>query len=961
MKRHKKRKPKTPGKATARFPLIITLFVIFLILLPTLLYVIKTPSPLSFTIYNKTVPDGLVKHHLALAWFLRNEKILTPERKPFKATSTYKGYFPLANEQDRIQSLAPIASETDIIYIADTYGVYRSEGGFSRTQTGENTSNLIYGGTSQEDVEALQAYLNRDEENTLIAEFNTFATPTPSYIQAQLYEMFRSRWTGWSGQFVEDLSSQGETPSWILAQHEANSSQSWPYTGSGIILYNTNDEFLVLQSNEDIGEKANTFAFTQAGKTLLGQEGSNKYKHLFDIVEPLEGAKVLATYTLDVTPEGLEKLRSHGLEPSFPAIILGETANHKTYYFAGNWAYSPNILRFSTMQGVATAMKYLSEKEQAFYWKIYIPLMRAIIKEAAGRKASPIPPASPVFTSEGTTNLIARTHDNLLQIWTEEGWQDLFIHGVNIGIAMPGKWFTGFPNNKALYYRWLTQIGELGANTVRIYTLLDPQFYNAFALYNRIHHDNPLYLMQEIWPEEQPAGDDYLDETYQREFEQEIEHVVNAIHGNATIEERRGRAWGDYTHDISSYVIGYLVGRELEPHEVEETDNLNAGYTFSGRYLDVTEQATPTEAWLAQSIDYLMEYEEAVYGWQHPVAIVNWPTLDILEHESERNEFGEKIKEYNDRTSVDINQLLEGPAMKAGLFGAYHIYPNYPDFMNNDPSYDSYQDAQGRFRYGGYLKAFKEVHTTYPAVVAEFGIATGMGNAHFSPDGYHHGGKTETEQAEGIIRMFEAMEREGYAGGIIFEWMDEWAKKTWTTEPYMIPYDRQILWHNTIDPEQNYGLLAYEAVKPKKTGALVQEKEGLIQELAVRMDASFLSLDFIFSRQLDFTKEQLLIGLDTYVRDRGELLYSPSLPVQAPSGMEYLVVLDGEETSQILAIPPYNYTNYTFASYPDTRTTGVFAPMSKLINKERALSDKTPIPPHLEDSSLLKSGHFSRF
>ncbi len=28
-----------------------------------------------------------------------------------------------------------------------------------------------------------------------------------------------------------------------------------------------------------------------------------------------------------------------------------------------------------------------------------------------------------------------------------------------------------------------------------------------------------------------------------------------------------------------------------------------------------------------------------------------------------------------------------------------------------------------------------------------------------------------------IIRMFEAMEREGYSGGIIFAWMDEWAKK----------------------------------------------------------------------------------------------------------------------------------------------------------------------------------------
>ena len=53
--------------------------------------------------------------------------------------------------------------------------------------------------------------------------------------------------------------------------------------------------------------------------------------------------------------------------------------------------------------------------------------------------------------------------------------------------------------------------------------------------------------------------------------------------------------------------------------------------------------------------------------------------------------------------------------------------------------------------------------------------------------------------------------------GIIFEWMDEWAKKTWTTEPYMIPYDRHILWHNTIDPEQNYGILALESAEANKS------------------------------------------------------------------------------------------------------------------------------------------------
>lgn len=41
---------------------------------------------------------------------------------------------------------------------------------------------------------------------------------------------------------------------------------------------------------------------------------------------------------------------------------------------------------------------------------------------------------------------------------------------------------------------------------------------------------------------------------------------------------------------------------------------------------------------------------------------------------------------------------------------------------------------------GGYLQEFIAGHQKYPAIVAEFGLATGSGNAHENPDGYHHGG-----------------------------------------------------------------------------------------------------------------------------------------------------------------------------------------------------------------------------
>jgi hypothetical protein len=108
---------------------------------------------------------------------------------------------------------------------------------------------------------------------------------------------------------------------------------------------------------------------------------------------------------------------------------------------------------------------------------------------------------------------------------------------------------------------------------------------------------------------------------------------------------------------------------------------------------------------------------------------------------------------------------------------------------------------------------------------------------------------------------------------------------------------------------------------------------------------------------LDFSKERLLIGLDTFGRELGELLYDKNLTISAPSGMEYLVVIDGKETSRLLAIPPANGSQYKFSTYEGLEKRGNFEPIRKLTNKARALQDGTPIPAQYEDASKLSHGN----
>ena len=62
---------------------------------------------------------------------------------------------------------------------------------------------------------------------------------------------------------------------------------------------------------------------------------------------------------------------------------------------------------------------------------------------------------------------------------------------------------------------------------------------------------------------------------------------------------------------------------------------------------------------------------------------------------------------------------------------------------------------------------------------------------------------------------------EGYAGGVLFEWVDEWFKHTWNTADHERPYERRQLWRNVLTNEEHFGVLAAEPgarPRPSPTG-----------------------------------------------------------------------------------------------------------------------------------------------
>jgi len=53
----------------------------------------------------------------------------------------------------------------------------------------------------------------------------------------------------------------------------------------------------------------------------------------------------------------------------------------------------------------------------------------------------------------------------------------------------------------------------------------------------------------------------------------------------------------------------------------------------------------------------------------------------------------------------------------------------------------------------------------------------------------------------------------------LVEAKDEWFKRNWLVMNYEVPPERTTLWHNALDPEQNYGLLA---AAPGREGPVIR-------------------------------------------------------------------------------------------------------------------------------------------
>lgn len=541
------------------------------------------------------------------------------------------------------------------------------------------------------------------------------------------------------------------------------------------------------------------------------------------------------------------------------------------------------------------------------------------------------------FNSNKPISAISKIEDGQIKV-TKDGatYDTIEIKGVNMGSGIPGSWSTEFSIDEETYLRWFAQIQDMGANTLRIYTIQTDAFYKAFYKYNKDRED-PLYLIQGTWFNDYIINSHHniYDESFYENFYDHCKTAVDVIHGKKKLfkGEMESVGNGSYLNDVSDWVIGYIWGIEWEDLTVAYANDYYKGNekysSYHGKYLYTSPDAEPFEAMLAMVGDRVITYETERYREQRAFAFSNWVTTDPFDYPT-------KVKQHFQKCAkVDVENILCTDEVLSGQFVSYHVYPYYPDYLQHlteeewlaldigDKSVYATEDGKTN-TYLAYLTLLNK-HHEMPVLISEFGVSTGRGVAMLDPNtGRHQGHMSEQEQGEALITCYEDIMKSGSIGGCAFVWADEWFKRTWNTM-YAVDLERTPYWSDYQTNEQYFGILSFDpgetqsvcyvdgdASEWSDTDTVFKNADG--SSVSMKYDERFI---YFLVRKDGFSidTDKLYIPIDTTQKSGSN--YCEEMNVKFDRAADFLLVLDGKNNSRLLVQERYEVlrSNYSLDYY----------------------------------------------
>ncbi len=516
----------------------------------------------------------------------------------------------------------------------------------------------------------------------------------------------------------------------------------------------------------------------------------------------------------------------------------------------------------------------------------------------------PDAPVQAQFRTEGR-QILARKEDGTFEAMS--------LKGVDMISSMPGEYASDFAPEEADYLRWMEQIGQMGANLLRVYTLMDSDFYNALYAYNTTHEE-PLFLLQGLQVSDEVNNG--RKDGFSQEFQGRLIHdgmtAVDMIHGRKLLEATQISGGGSYLRDVSPWVLGYLVGNEWSADTIVYTDMSTVNpRAYQGTYFRTAEDASAFETMLAQVMDSIMAYESEKYKTQRLIGFNSAPQIDFLEYEAQ---YARQLSKY---AFLDAQHILPTEAVQSGYFAGYRLSSmcdNFSDYLSQAQRSElahhlSRMDTSRS--YDGYLDLLSSYHTM-PLIATVCGISSGRGAIKMEEPPL-----TEQQQGQQLMDIWLDCSSAGWAGLCISTWQDAWERIAWNTA-FATELSQNYLWHDLQTDGENYGLMAFE---PGEKATVVldgdpgewQEKDVLFTQdgitLSLRYDQKALYL-LIQGSEVTQTKP-LYLPLD--IVDQLGAYYCKTPKVTFDRRADFLLCLNGKNNTRLLVQERYDALRENFS------------------------------------------------
>ena len=334
---------------------------------------------LHVVIVDKTVPFRNYREHAAIPWILHAMKVRAPSGDFLDPAHDYLGFDPETKTGHDVTD-RDLAS-ADTLVVTDTYGVYAGDYELPDEHAALERSAKIYGGLTYAEATAIDAFAARG--GLVLAEFNTFASPTESAARSRLEGLFGLRWTRWVVRYWTDLQDANEVPRWVGATYERVYHAPFGLTGAGLVFVHEDGDIVVLRDKDDLDTDVLTQERTPTGAEFgLPERGA--FRYWIDVLEN-NGADVLYDHVIHATPAGQDKLAAHGLPLRFPAV----TRRGVAYYFAGDFADSGVELGSPERAWLLGYRRARANgcggpgRDESSFWGFYVPIVERLLASRA--------------------------------------------------------------------------------------------------------------------------------------------------------------------------------------------------------------------------------------------------------------------------------------------------------------------------------------------------------------------------------------------------------------------------------------------------------------------------------------------------------------------------------------------------------------------------------------------------